>query len=265
MDDSCIYWAFAALMFASGACVGSFINAAAMRTVLEKKWWGAERSVCDTCGEPLGAIDLVPIFSFILLRGKCRHCGARIPIRHFAAELVAGAITSCLFARWGLSMALAMSLIVLSFSLFNSMTDLENGFIYDVWALAPGAIGLVLRLTESLAAAGDGLLGALLGGGLITAIIILSRGGMGWGDAMLMAGLGGCLGWRYTAVTLYAGFMLGGIVILPLIALKKVSRKDAIPLGPFLAAGGIAALFFGDAALSRIGWLIDTTPVWPWM
>lgn len=259
-----VFWALSALMFAFGACVGSFINAAAMRTVLDRKWWGSERSVCDTCGAVLGASELIPVISFILLRGKCRHCGARIPIRHFAAELAAGTLAACLFARWGLSMALAMSLIVLFFSLFNSMTDLENGFIYDVWALAPCALGLLLRLTESLAAAGDGVLGALLGGGLIALIIILSRGGMGWGDAMLMAGLGGCLGWRYTAITLYAGFMLGGIVILPLIALKKVSRKDAIPLGPFLAAGGITALFFGDAALSRLVWLIDAAPAWPW-
>lgn len=256
---------FAAVAFAFGACMGSFINAAAMRTVLEKKWWGSERSVCDTCGTTLGALDLVPILSFVALRGKCRYCGARIGVRHFLAEIAAGALAAALYMRWGASMALVMAYIVLFFSLFNSLTDLENGFIYDVWALIPCGVGIILRLTESMSAALDGALGAALGAGLITLIIIVSRGGMGWGDAMLMAGLGGCLGWRYTAVALYAGFMLGGIVILPLVAIKKLGRKDAIPLGPFLAAGGALSLFFGDIVIARLGTFIDVSPVWPWL
>ncbi len=63
--------------FLTGACMGSFINAVAMRTVLEKKWWGSERSVCDSCGETLEPCDLVPILSYLRLGGKCRHCGTR--------------------------------------------------------------------------------------------------------------------------------------------------------------------------------------------
>jgi leader peptidase (prepilin peptidase)/N-methyltransferase len=247
-----------------GACAGSFINAAAMRTVVGKKWWGLERSVCDNCGTVLKTADLIPIFSFIFLLGRCRQCHAPIAKRHLTAELVSGALTGALFARWGVSPALAVSLCVLWFSLFNSLTDIESGYIYDIWALALGAAGLLLRLFAGTQAVIDGLLGGALGFGVIAAIIILSRGGMGWGDAMLMLGIGAAVGWKYCAVTLYSGFMLGGAIVTPLLIVKKLKRKDAIPLGPFLASGGIVSLFAADAFIRSLGSIFGTGAGWPW-
>lgn len=250
--------------FLTGACMGSFINAVAMRTVLEKKWWGSERSVCDSCGETLEPCDLVPILSYLRLGGKCRHCGKPIKPRHLAAELVSAFLTAALFWRWGFSMAFALSLVVLWFSLFNALTDFEDGYIYDVWAAAPGVAGLVLRLTEGMPAVIDGLLGAALGFCFIALIILVSRGGMGWGDAMLMLGIGGAVGWRYTALSLYAGFLVGGVVVLPLMLLKKLKRKDAIPLGPFLAIGSVIVLFAGNAFVAKLQSLLGGNPGWPW-
>jgi leader peptidase (prepilin peptidase)/N-methyltransferase len=78
--------------FAAGAVIGSFINAAAMRTVAEKKWWGSERSVCDNCGRTLNAFDLIPIVSYLVLAGRCRTCKKPIPSRHFISELAGGSI-----------------------------------------------------------------------------------------------------------------------------------------------------------------------------
>lgn len=251
------------LFFAGGCCAGSFINAAAMRTVLGVKWWGNERSVCDTCGETLAPRDLVPVLSYLILRGRCRMCGARIPLRHLLAELVCGVLTAALFARWGLCWAYVMSLIVLYFSAFNALTDLENGYIYDLWALAPGVAGLILRLSEGMAPALDGLIGAGIGFGFIAVIIIVSRGGMGWGDAMLMAGIGGAVGWRYTVFSLYAGFLIGGVVVVPMLLSKKLRRKDAIPLGPFLAAGSILVLFIGNRMLPYVERFMGLMPGWP--
>jgi leader peptidase (prepilin peptidase)/N-methyltransferase len=254
----------AILALAAGACAGSFINAAAMRTVAEKKWWGSERSVCDSCGEILRAPDLVPIISYILLRGKCRHCHASIKPRHFFAEIISASLTAALVWRWGVTPALAVSLLVVWFSLFNSLTDIENGYIYDVWAISLGAAGLLIRIAGGWSALLDGVIGAALGYGFIAIIILASRGGMGWGDAVLMAGIGGAVGWKYCAFGLYAGFMVGGCVVLPLIIAKKLKRKDAIPLGPFLAAGSVIVLFIGDAAVRRFGDLIGNYPGWPW-
>lgn len=256
-----------AVAFVLGASFGSFINAVAMRTVAEKKWWGAERSSCDACGRALSSWDLIPVVSFLLLRGRCRYCGARIASRHLAAELLSAFLTAALLLRWGGSWALVLSLVLLWFSLFNSLTDLENGYIYDAMAVAPGLLGMALRVAGGGGALLDGLLGGALGFGLIAVIILLSRGGMGWGDAMLMLGIGALLGWRHCAVGLYLGFLVGGIVILPLFLAKKLTRKDAVPLGPFLAAGSVLGLFVGDAILLRLHALpilFPPYPVWPW-
>ena len=252
----------AAIFF--GACAGSFINATAMRTVAGKKWWCMERSVCDNCGAVLKTPDLIPIFSFIFLRGRCRQCRAPIAKRHFAVEVISAVLTGALFARWSISPALAVALCVLWFSLFNSLTDIESGYIYDIWALALGAAGLLFRLFSGTQAMIDGLLGGALGFGTIAAIIILSRGGMGWGDAMLMLGIGAAVGWKYCALSLYLGFMAGGVIVVPLLIVKKLKRKDAIPLGPFLAAGSIMVLFAGDIFLRRLRAIFGTGAGWPW-
>lgn len=252
------------IALALGACMGSFINAAAMRTVAEKKWWGRERSVCDHCGEVLRERDLVPIFSYILLGGKSRHCGGKIAPRHFMAEAVCAVLTAGLFLRWGISPALPMSLAVLWFSLFNSLTDLDNGYIYDIWAVALGVAGMLIRVAGGASALIDGAIGGAVGFGVIALIILVSRGGMGWGDAMLMLGIGAAVGWRYCAMSLYLGFLCGGVVVVPLMLAKKLKRKDAVPLGPFLAAGSVLVLFIGDAFLQRIASLMGRYAGWPW-
>lgn len=235
-----------------------------MRTVAEKKWWGHERSICDSCEQVLKPLDLIPILSFVFLRGRCRYCGELIYPRHFIVELLSALLTAGLLWRWGLTPALAMSLAVMWFSLFNSLTDIENGYIYDAWALALGAVGLLIRLSAGWNAIVDGLLGAALGFALIALIIIVSRGGMGWGDAMLMLGIGSAVGWRYTALSLYSGFLLGGVVVLPLMIARKLKRKDTIPLGPFLAAGSVLVLFAGDAFLARLSVILGRYAGWPW-
>ncbi|MDR1471456.1 MAG: prepilin peptidase [Synergistaceae bacterium] len=254
----------ATLAFAVGACAGSFINAVAMRTAAGKKWWGRARSACDNCGTALKSADLVPVVSYLMLAGKCRYCKAAIKPRHFAAEMVSAALTAALFWRWGVSPALAVSVAVLWFSLFNSLTDIENGYIYDVWAIALGVAGLLMRMAGGWNAVLDGLLGGALGFCFIAAIIVVSRGGMGWGDAVLMLGIGGAVGWKYCALSLYLGFVVGGVVVLPLMAVKKLKRRDAIPMGPFLAAGSVLALFAGNALVSRFGDVIGRYPGWPW-
>lgn len=247
-----------------GASMGSFINATAMRTVAEKKWWGGERSVCDHCGEALQKRDLIPVLSFLALRGKCRFCGGKIAPRHFFAEVVSALLTAGLFLRWGISPALGMSLAVLWISLFNSLTDLDNGYIYDIWAVSLGVLGLVIRVAGGVPALLDGLIGGAVGFCVIALIILLSRGGMGWGDAMLMLGIGAAVGWRYCAMSLYLGFLCGGVVVVPLMIAKKLKRKDAIPLGPFLAAGSVLTLFIGNAFLQRISVLMGGYAGWPW-
>ncbi|MDD4159326.1 MAG: A24 family peptidase [Synergistaceae bacterium] len=251
---------FIFLGFMAGAVIGSFINAAAMRTVAEKKWWGRERSVCDKCGRELNSFDLVPVISYLVLQGRCRTCLSVIPPRHFIAELTGGILGAFSVWYWGLSAPLFFSFIALFFMLFHSLTDIESGYIYDSWAIASAVVSLLARIPGGLPALIDGALGAILGFALIYAIVLISGGGMGTGDAMMMIGIGALMGWKLTILSLYLGFMTSGLIVIPLLLAKKINRKDAIPLGPYLAAGCILAIFTGRYIFDYLGLSLG----WPW-
>ncbi|MBN1333719.1 MAG: prepilin peptidase [Synergistales bacterium] len=175
-------------------------------------------------------------------------------------ECIGGAMGGIMAWRWGIHPSVVLALITSYLLLLNSITDLNTGYIYDLFTLILGVSGLAFRLLGGITPVLDGLLGGILGFSVIALIIVISRGGMGWGDANLMAGLGAALGWKLTAVSLYLGFMTGGMIAVVLLVLKIVKRKDAIPLGPFLAAGGIMAMVFGSHLISCLG----LTPDWPW-
>lgn len=243
-----------------GAALGSFLNVVASRSVSGRPWWGKERSRCPSCGQGLSWTDLFPLLSWILLKGKCRYCGKPIAIRYFAVEVTGAVIGGSLAARWGLTFPLAFALPAAFGLLLNALTDLEEGYVFDIFPLVMGGCGLLMRLFGGMDALIDGLLGAAAGFSVIGGIILVSRGGMGWGDATLMAGTGSLLGWKFTLLTLYLGFMVGGIIVLLLLAAKKVRRKDAVPLVPFLALGGLLTLLAGPEVLLFTGF----SPPWPW-
>ena len=246
--------------FAAGAVIGSFINATAMRTVAEKKWWGRERSICDKCGRQLNSFDLIPIISYIVLQGRCRTCREIISPIHFISELTAGVIGASSVWYWGLSTPLIFSFIALFFLLFHSLTDIKSGYIYDSWAIAMAVAAMLARIPGGIPAIIDGVMGAALGFLFIYAVVFLSRGGMGVGDAMLMLGIGSLMGWKMTILSLYLGFMTSGVIVIPLLIAKKLDRKDAVPLGPYLAAGCILAIFTGRLIFNFLGFSLG----WPW-
>lgn len=252
---------FFILAFFLGASFGSFACAAASRTEAGVKWWGRERSRCDGCGAVLAPRDLVPVLSFLALRGRCRFCGARIPRRCFAAELVCGALCALFLWRFGASYSFLLSSASLPFLAFHTITDADTGYIYDSWAFAMAGAGLLLRLAGGFSAVLDGAAGAAAGFAFIYAIIFLSRGRMGAGDAVLMLGIGSFMGLKFTAAALYIGFMAGGVTAIALLAAKKVTRKSAVPLGPFLCFGSAAAMLFGGKFTEYLGFTVS----WPWI
>ncbi len=249
-----------------GACLGSFLNVVASRALAGDSWGGLSRSRCPQCHKELHWYELIPFFSFALQRGKCRGCARPISWRYPAVELAGALLGGAIWGRWGLSpWALALGTIAAFSLLLNTLTDLEEGTIFDLFALLPGALGLGIRIGGGGEALVDGLAGAALGFGVIATVILASRllsgqEGMGWGDASLMAGTGALLGWKLAVVALYGGILAGGVVILPLLLLGKVHRKDAVPLGPFLALGGVGSLLAGPHVLAWMGWM----PGWPW-
>lgn len=255
--DRCILVFFFALL---GASFGSFLNVVAQRSICGVPWWGNARSKCSSCGKVLSWKDIIPLVSWVLLRGKCRYCGEKIAFHHFGAEVVGALIGTLLAWRWGITLPLFFSFVVAFGLLLNALTDIEGGCVFDIFPLCIGMCGIWLRLFGGWQGVLDGISGAASGFSVIACIIFLSRGGMGWGDATLMAGTGVVLGWKFTLLTLYLGFMAGGIISLGLLLAGKLHRKDAVPLVPFLTFGGVLTLLLGPWILS----LGNISSGWPW-
>lgn len=253
-------WTLIAFCACFGAAIGSFLNVVAERSCAGRRWWGSERSKCSSCGWTLRWSDLVPIVSWIALGGRCRYCGAPIGWGCLLTEGIGAFVGGLLVWCWGASPALLLAATACTGLFLSSLTDLYDRSVHDAVPLASGAAALLLRLAGGGSALVDGLLGAALGFAVIALLIVLSRGGMGWGDGTLMAGAGAALGWKYTALALYLGFMIGGVVAVALMVAGKVRRKDALPLAPFLSFGCLAALLAGPRLLA----VIDIAAGWPW-
>lgn len=232
-----------------GAMVGSFANVVIYR-VPRRESVVAPRSRCPACGHPIAARDNVPLLSFLLLRGRCRHCGTAISWRYPLVE----ALTALLFvAVWrafgptweGLRAALfVLILVVVVF------VDLDHRLIPNAVTYPGMTAGLLLALPDGPAALAERVLAGVGAGAFFLAVAVVSRGGMGGGDVKLAAVMGLFLGWPAIAAALFLSFLAGGLVGIALILLRLRRRKDAIPFGPFLALGSLAGLFWG-ASLVR--------------
>ena len=152
--------------------------------------------------------------------------------------------------------------------MLNALTDYETGDVFDVFSLAMGVCGLVIRIFGGMDAFINGIAGAVVDGCIFASIIFASRGGMGWGDASFMAGFGAVLGWKMTLLAFYSGIMAGGAGIVWLMLRGKVKwgRKDSVPLVPYLAAGGLFTLLYGPQVIQKIGMRFQLVfqPGWPW-
>ena len=237
----------AALAFAPGLAIGSFLNVVAARLPLHRSIV-SPGSACMSCETPLAWYDNVPLVSFLLLRGRCRHCGASIPWRYPVVEaatalLIAGAALKFGWSReFGVAAAFAAVLVTVS------ATDLERRIIPNR-IVVPGAV--VLLAAQTLIHPSVEWIAAALGASMFFFLAALAYpGGMGMGDVKLAFLMGAVLG-RTVPVALLAGmlFALAPSVVL-LARHGNAARKMAIPFGPFLALGGLLALFAGHPILN---------------
>jgi len=237
-----------------GACLASFINVVAERSISGRIWWGNERSSCKTCGKILSFSELIPILSFIFQRGHCNGCGNFIGMRYLIVEIIGALISGLLLARWGASFTFIISLTATFFLFLNALTDYEEGYIFDFFSIGMLVPAFLFRLTGGIPSLLNGVYGAAAGFCIFALIIIISRGGMGWGDAFLMCGLGGFIGWELVLLAFYIGIMAGGLGVIYLMCRGKVKlgKKQSIPLGPYLALGGFTALLYGPDILMYI-------------
>lgn len=192
-------------------------------------------------------------------RKKARRAGLW-PRRGICAALCLA--LACSLTAWRLQeiSPLIFSFTALAFLLFHSLTDIENGHIYDLPVIMMAAAGMLLRLSGGLPALIDGALGGAAGFLLVCAVRVKSGGGMGEGDATLMLGTGTLLGWRLMLIASYCAIMAGGLFVIPMLLTKKIRGKDAVPLAPFLASGSLLSILAGEYVCLMLG----TSLTWPW-
>lgn len=255
--------------FILGIFFGSFLNVCIDR-LPQRQSIVKPPSHCAVCGKRLGIFELIPIASYLWLRGRCHYCGAKISFRIFVVELAAG----LLFAFLSFSHGLSIEFLVLAFYtclfLVLAVIDLEHGLILN--NIAYPAIGISLVLSPFWSSLGlsrtllwestmlHNFLSSLSGGGIFAVlfllIALLYKGGMGWGDVK-MAGLVGLVtGFPLVLVAMVASFLSGGLVAGVLLLLRLKGRKEGIPYGPFLSLGAFVALLWGE---SLIRWYL---PLW---
>jgi len=235
-----------AVLFAFfGLIVGSFLNLCSDRLPAGKSVV-TPPSHCDSCHRRLGVIDLIPVFSYIGLRGRCRFCAARIPLRILIVELATAVMFALLTWHYGLGAQLAMALVYLCLFVLISVIDLEHGLILDI-VVYPG---MALAFVFSFFWPDLGPASALAGGGIGFVMMLLpyviSRGGMGAGDVKLAGLIGLATGVPNVVIALFLGILGGGLVAAFLLLSRLRTRKQTIPFGPFLAAGAMATVVWGN-------------------
>ncbi len=240
--------AAAPALFVVGLCVGSFLNVVIAR-VPEGRSIVTPGSACPRCGAGIQWYDNIPLLSYALLRARCRRCGEPISIRYPLVELVTGLLFVLAGWQLGLDADLLPAALLLATLVAITAIDLDRQLIPDVLSLPGIVAGLLLSALTGRPGWLDSLLGALVGGAIFFLIIVGSRGGMGGGDMKLGAMLGAFLGWQLVLVAILLSVLVGGVVAIVLLALRRRGRKDAVPFGPFLALGGAIALFWGQALL----------------
>ncbi len=238
--------AAAVLAFLGGLMVGSFITVVAHRVPRGESIVGP-RSRCPGCGAQIAAYDNVPVFSWVVLRGRARCCGAPISPRYPLTELTVGLLyAATVLVLWDDPTELVLGLVFVPMLVAVSLTDLEGRII-------PNAILLVAAVAAvAIAAIGDldglpvRLIAAAGAGGLLFLAALAYPKGMGLGDVKLAATMGLFLG-RNVIPAIFVALLAGSLVGLAMIAREGASaRKQAIPFGPFLALGGVTGLLLGD-------------------
>ena len=216
-------------------------------------------SYCESCQRPLASIDMVPVFSYVWLRGKCRHCQAAVPYRVVLVEIATGALFVTVFSLYGIGLEFVVLSACLSLLLAISLIDLEHQLILNVMVLPSIVLLLILApfwteigITRSFL--GDETLVASLANSYLSGlgaflafliIAIVSPAGMGGGDVKFAAVLGLMVGFPGILLAIWISAVGGGLIAITLVLTGKKGRKDVISFGPFMALGAAVVLIAG--------------------
>ncbi|PKO71266.1 MAG: prepilin peptidase [Betaproteobacteria bacterium HGW-Betaproteobacteria-14] len=269
LPDPALLTAAAAFL---GLVVGSFINVVIHRLpkMMERGWLkecaelrgepapppseiltlAKPRSHCPHCGHAITALENIPVFSYLILRGRCSGCGARISLRYPLVEALSGLLCGYAAWRFGATWAGVGALLFIWGMIALAFIDFDTQLLPDSITLPLLWAGLLLNLGGTYADLKSAVIGAVAGYLSLWAVywvfkLATGKEGMGYGDFKLLAAIGAWLGWQMLPLTILASSMVGAVVGITLIIAIKHGRNVPIPFGPYLAAAGIIALFWG--------------------
>jgi len=235
-----------------GLAVGSFLNVCIDR-LPQNKSIAFPPSHCEACQHKLAAKDLIPVFSYLRLRGCCRYCQVSVPRRLFWVELATGVVFALLAWHYGLSPALGIMAFYACLFIVIFVIDLEHGLILNKVVYPSLVVALLLALLPRpwltqwiVTGIANAAIGGAIGFALFLLIAIVSRGGMGWGDVKLAALIGLAAGFPLVFLAIIMAAILGGIVAVAMVIAKKKQRRQTIPFGPFLAVAAMITLLWGS-------------------
>ena len=238
-----------------GLLVGSFINVVIHRLPREESLVSPP-SHCPACGAPIAPQDNVPVVSWLLLKGRCRTCGARIAARYPAVELANGALWALAFSAAPSWADFASGALLLSACLALLWIDADFQILPDAITLPGTAVGFALSFASQIRNPRESLAGILLGAGGLLALALLYRlvrrvEGMGLGDVKMLGMIGAFLGPWGVLVTVLLASVSGSLVGIVILARRGGDAMTRLPFGVFLAVGAIAAFFFGGPLVER--------------
>ena len=233
-------------IFCFGLVVGSFVNVCIYR-LPKKESVVFPGSHCPACSSALRPLDNIPVISYIVLRGKCRHCSVCISPIYPAIEMVTAILLLAGILKFGLTFEFLVYCVIAPALVIITAIDIEHQIIPDVITLP----GIILGLAVGACTIGytASLTGIFVGGGLLFSLAALSNGGLGEGDIKYTAAIGAFLGWQQVLLVIIIGSFLGSIVGVFQILAQKKSRKNLIPFGPFLASATLITLFYGNSLI----------------
>lgn len=267
-------WLYLSLVFLFSLMVGSFLNVVIHRLpiMLEREWqaeysdyFGGEvaaspaepynlmvpRSRCPHCDHPIGALENIPLLSWLWLKGRCRQCkapiSARYPLVELLTALLSVAVAATLAPGWGTLAALLLTWVLVALTFI----DLDKMLLPDQLTLPLQWGGLLFNLAGGFVPLADAVIGAMAGYLVLWSLywafkLLTGKEGMGHGDFKLLAALGAWLGWQALPIVLLLSSLVGAIIGIGLILLRNHHQGKPIPFGPYLAIAGWIALLWGD-------------------
>jgi leader peptidase (prepilin peptidase)/N-methyltransferase len=257
-----------------GLIIGSFLNVVIYRlpVMLEQQWRVqcrelatedgpsdseeplnllVPRSRCPECKHAIGAMENIPVVSYLLQRGRCKHCGTPIPMRYPAVELATALLSAIVTWYYGPTLQAVAALLLTWALVALSVIDYREQLLPDSITLPFLWFGIALSLLTVFTDLKSSVLGAMAGYLALWSVyhlfrILTGKEGMGFGDFKLLAMLGAWLGWQYLPAIVIVSSMVGAIIGLLLITLRGRDRNVPIPFGPFLALAGWITLLWGD-------------------